>query len=202
MLDAGAVWSQTILLSDDLKGLSLYLIGMMGSGKTTVGRMLAEQLQYHFFDTDALIEQTTQQSISEIFATSGEANFRTLESQVLSELSAYKRLVIATGGGIVLQQMNWSYLRHGLIIWLDVPIDQLFDRLAEDTTRPLLQDPDPKQKLQTILEQRQSLYAQADLRIPVSIGESPEQVITHILSAIPTVLRADLNASTSHDSLN
>jgi shikimate kinase len=177
---------------DRLEGLNLYLIGMMGAGKTTVGKELATRLNYRFFDTDTVIEQSTGQSITEVFATSGEAAFRQVESQVLAELSSYTRLVIATGGGIVLQQMNWSYLRYGLIVWLDVPVDALYDRLKTDTSRPLLQQANPKQTLETLLIQRQPLYAQADLHIRITPGEMPGQICDRILQAIPGVLKPKL----------
>lgn len=179
-------------LPGKLKGLNLYLIGMMGAGKSTVGQLLATQLGYHFFDTDTVIEQAAGRSISEIFATAGEAGFRDLETQVLAELSTYKNLVIATGGGIVLKQMNWSYLRHGLIIWLDVPAAQLYNRLKGDATRPLLQVPDPKQHLQMLLEKRRSLYAQADIQLTDDTNASPEQITLRILEKIPTVLKPEL----------
>lgn len=172
-----------------LKGLNLYLIGMMGSGKSTVGKVLADRLSYRFFDTDTVIEQAAEQSITEIFATLGETSFRELETQVLAELSAYTKLVIATGGGIVLQQRNWSHLRDGLVIWLNVPLDQLYDRLKGDTARPLLQGEHPEEKLKSILEQRQGLYAQADLCITTYARESPEQLATRILEQIPSVLK-------------
>lgn len=172
-----------------LKGLNLYLIGMMGSGKSTVGKILADRLNYHFFDTDTVIEQAAAQSITEIFATLGETSFRELETQVLAELSAYTKLVIATGGGIVLQQRNWSHLRDGLVVWLNVPLEQLYDRLKGDTVRPLLQGDHSEAKLKSILEQRQALYAQADLCITTYAGESPEQLATRILEQIPSVLK-------------
>ncbi|HEY9847630.1 MAG TPA: shikimate kinase, partial [Candidatus Caenarcaniphilales bacterium] len=121
----------------NLRGVNLYLIGMMGAGKTTIGHLLATELNYHFFDTDALVEQLTGQSVAQLFATLGEPAFRQLESQVLAELAAYKNLVIATGGGVVLTPMNWSYLRHGVVAWLDVPVEQLYRRLKTDSTRPL-----------------------------------------------------------------
>jgi shikimate kinase len=173
-----------------LKGLNLYLVGMMGVGKTTIGKLLAQTLNYRFFDTDALISKITQQSINEIFNSAGEPAFREIESQVLAELSAYTYLVVATGGGIILKRENWSYLHHGMIVWLDVPVDLLMLRLQHDTTRPLLRDPDPAGKLQSLLNQRQSLYAQADVRISVSAGETPEQVATRVLEEIPKRLKS------------
>lgn len=178
-------------LRDRLQGTNLYLIGMMGAGKSTVGQVIAKTLGYRFFDTDTVIEQATGQSIREIFASMGESEFRQLETQVLAELSAYTRLVVATGGGIVSQQKNWSYLRHGLVIWLNVPIEVLFQRLKKDTTRPLLQTDDPLAKLQLLLQERRSLYAQADIEMPVSAGESAEQVADRILLTIPSVLRPE-----------
>jgi shikimate kinase len=177
------------MTNDLLKGVNLYLIGMMGAGKTTVGQLLAQHLNYRFLDTDTVIEQAAGDTITKIFAEVGEAAFRQLESQVLSQVCAVTNLVIATGGGIVINQENWSYLHHGLIVWLDVPVDVLYTRLAEDTTRPLLQDPDPKAKLKFLIEQRQPRYAQADVQITVSEGETPEQIATRILEKIPSVLK-------------
>nr|WP_290222002.1 shikimate kinase [Trichocoleus desertorum] len=171
-----------------LKGVNLYLVGMMGSGKTTVGRLLAKELGYHFFDTDAVIEQSQKKSINEIFAEAGEAAFRDLETEVLAQLSSCVRLAIATGGGIVLKRKNWSYLRHGLIVWLDAPVELLYARLQNDATRPLLRESDVSAKLQSLLEQRQSLYGQADLRISLQPGETPEQIASRVIAEIPTVL--------------
>ncbi len=172
-----------------LKGVNLYLVGMMGAGKTTIGRLLAAGLGYGFVDTDAVIEQLTHRSISQIFAEQGEAEFRQIETKVLSEVCAYTNLAIATGGGIVMRSENWSYLHHGLIVWLDVPVEQIYTRLAADHTRPLLQDADPLEKLRSLLEKRRSLYAQADLRIIPSPQETPEEIATRVLEEIPTVLK-------------
>jgi shikimate kinase len=179
-----------------LKGVNLYLIGMMGAGKTTVGRELAKQLSYRFLDADNVIEETTKQTINQLFALEGEAGFRQIESDVLAQICAFTKLVISTGGGVILQQKNWSYLRHGLIVWLDVPVELLYTRLAEDTTRPLLQDVDLKQKLRSLLEQRQSLYNQADLRISISEEETPTKTATRVLEAIPTVLKQATDVET------
>lgn len=175
---------------DQLQGMNLYLIGMMGCGKTTTGQRLAQALNYRFLDTDAVVTQVTHQSITEIFDQMGEAGFRDLESRVLSQVSAYQRSVVATGGGIVLRRENWGYLRQGLILWLDVPVEQLYQRLQQDTTRPLLQDPDPLGKLKTLLGKRRSLYAAADLRLEIQSGMAPETIVNQILMMIPTALKA------------
>ncbi|KYC40139.1 shikimate kinase [Scytonema hofmannii PCC 7110] len=173
-----------------LKGVNLYLVGMMGAGKSTVGQILAQHLGYGFVDTDSVIEKAAGgRSITQLFEDEGEVGFRQLETQVLAQVCAFTKLAIATGGGIVIKQENWSYLHHGLIVWLDVPVEILYARLAEDTTRPLLQDNDPKGKLRSLLEQRQHLYSQADLRITVSEGETPEQIATRVLDEIPGVLK-------------
>ncbi|MCC5647257.1 shikimate kinase [Nostoc sp. CHAB 5824] len=176
-------------MSSLLKGVNLYLIGMMGVGKTTVGRLLAKELGYRFVDTDNVIAQVTGKSINQLFAEVGEAGFRQLESDVLSQVCAITKLTIATGGGIVLRRENWGYLHHGLIVWLDAPVELIYSRLAEDTTRPLLQDVDPKGKLRSLLEQRTPLYSQADLHITVGEGDMPEDIAKRILEAIPSVLK-------------
>lgn len=172
-----------------LQGVSIYLIGMMGTGKTTVGEKLAHRLNYRFLDLDSLIEKVTGESIKDIFAHSGEATFRDIETQVLAATSAYTRTVVATGGGIVLKQMNWSYLRHGLIIWLDAPIGVLLSRLMSDSTRPLLQVDDPSFALQNILKERLPLYQQADLRILQELQQTSDEVVEEIIQQIPSILK-------------
>lgn len=176
----------------DFKKVNLYLIGMMGAGKSTLGKLLAQELGYRFLDTDAVIEAVAGQPVTEIFATSGEAAFRALETQVLGQAAAYQQMAIATGGGIILQRQNWSYLRHGIVIWLDVPLDQLHTRLQGDSTRPILQSVDLQQKLQTLLEQRQHLYAQADVRVVVGAEESPQQLAIRVLEEIQKSLKPEV----------
>ena len=172
-----------------LQGINLYLIGMMGAGKTTVGRLLASELGYRFLDTDEVITASAKRSINQIFAEDGEAEFRQLESNVLSQISTYTKLTVATGGGIVLKRQNWSYLHQGLIVWLDASAELLYNRLKEDTTRPLLQDSNPLLKLRNILEQRESLYALADLRITLTESETPEEIAKRVITEIPSVLK-------------
>ncbi|MDJ0590270.1 MAG: shikimate kinase [Pleurocapsa sp. MO_226.B13] len=171
-------------MSNILKGLNIYLIGMMGSGKTTVGQEIAKELNYRFFDTDAIVEAIAKKPISEIFQQEGEAYFRDLETKVLAELSTYTRSVISTGGGIIQQQINWSYLRQGLIVWLNVELEILKKRIARDETRPLAD------KLESLLKTRLPLYAQADLAIATKAEQTPSEISTQIIEAIPTVIKS------------
>ncbi len=176
-------------LKQRLGGRSLYLVGMMGSGKTSTGRPLAERLGYGFVDADAVIEQAAGCSIPEIFERDGEAGFRKLESQVLSAISQRHSLVVATGGGVVTQQENWGLLHSGIVIWLDVVPEQLIQRLRADTTvRPLLQTADPDAALNALLNQRRPLYAEADLTVVIN-EENPETVADGILQLLPTLLK-------------
>jgi shikimate kinase len=174
----------------DLQGLNVYLIGMMGAGKSTIGKLLAERLGYQFFDTDTTIEQLAQQPITEIFQTVGEKEFRQLETQVLAEISAYTRLVVATGGGITIKLENWNHLQQGLVVWLDASVDTLVERLNEDTSRPILNTPgDLHSKLEEILAARRDRYAASDLRIPITSNLQPIEIVEQIVATIPTVLK-------------
>lgn len=169
-----------------LQGLNIYLIGMMGSGKTTVGQHLAQSMNYRFIDTDRTIEAIAKKPIPAIFEQSGETSFRELETQVLGELSVYTRTVISTGGGIIQEQMNWSYLRHGLVVWLDVDLEILKKRVAQDQNRPLAD------KLESLLNQRRPLYAQADLQVSPGLEQSPQEVAAQIEQLIPSVLKSQV----------
>ena len=176
-------------LKQRLGGRSLYLVGMMGSGKTSTGRPLAEQLGYGFVDADAVIEQAAGCSIPEIFERDGEAGFRALESQVLNAISQRHSLVVATGGGVVTQQENWGLLHSGIVIWLDVVPGQLMQRLnADSTVRPLLQTDDPDAALNALLNQRRPLYAEADLTVVID-QETPAAVAAGILQLLPSLLK-------------
>ena len=179
----------TPTLKQRLAGRSLYLVGMMGSGKTSTGRPLAERLGYGFVDADAVIEQAAGCSIPEIFERDGEAGFRSLESQVLSAISQRHSLVVATGGGVVTQPENWGLLHSGIVIWLDVVPEQLLQRLkADSTVRPLLQTADPEVALNTLLNERRPLYAEADLTVVIN-DETPEAVADGILQLVPSLLK-------------
>ena len=179
----------TPTLKQRLGGRSLYLVGMMGSGKTSTGRPLAERLGYGFVDADAVIEQAAGCSIPEIFERDGEAGFRSLESQVLNAISQRHSLVVATGGGVVTRPENWGLLHSGIVIWLDVVSDQLLQRLkADSTVRPLLQTNDPEVALNALLNERRPLYAEADLTVVIN-DETPDTVADGILQLLPGLLK-------------
>jgi shikimate kinase len=179
----------TPTLKQRLGGRSLYLVGMMGSGKTSTGRPLAERLGYGFVDADAVIEQAAGCSIPEIFQRDGEAGFRSLESQVLNAISQRHSLVVATGGGVVTQPENWGVLHSGIVIWLDVVPDQLMQRLkADSTVRPLLQTADPEADLNALLNERRPLYGEADLTVVIN-DETPNAVADGILQLLPSLLK-------------
>ena len=178
----------TPTLKQRLGGRSIYLIGMMGSGKTSTGRPLAERLGYGFVDADAVIEQAAGCSIAEIFQRDGEPEFRALEKQVLNSISQRHSLVVATGGGVVTQKENWGLLHSGIVVWLDVIQEQLLKRLHADTTvRPLLQTVDPEAALNELLAERKALYAEADLTVVIN-DEPPEAVADGIVQLLPGLL--------------
>ena len=146
---------------------NVVLIGLMGCGKSTVGRMVASQLGFQFADTDQLIVAAAGRTIPQIFETEGEEGFRRHESAILRSLLGRDGWVIATGGGIVTQPRNCPLLRYlGYIAWLDASVDTLHRRTSGNRDRPLLREGDPKTKLQSLMDARRPLYkGLADLRI-------------------------------------
>jgi shikimate kinase len=140
---------------------SLFLIGPMGAGKTTIGRQLAKQLGRTFYDSDKVIEERTGASIPLIFELEKEAGFRKRESAVIDELTQYQNIILATGGGAVLDPKNREHLAtRGHVIYLFAPVEYLLQRTSRDSNRPLLQTEDPRKKLQELMEIRDPLYRQ------------------------------------------
>jgi shikimate kinase len=176
-------------LARRLEGLNLYLVGMMGTGKSAVGRPLAAALGYRFLDADTSVERVAGRSIPDLFAEVGEPGFRDLETAVLGQIASWHSLVVATGGGVVTRPENWGHMQQGVVVWLDAPPELLLSRLAADPSpRPLLQTADPESQLTSLLSQRQRLYAQADLHIRQA-GEPIEQVAEAVLAQLPTILK-------------
>ena len=176
-------------LARRLEGLNLYLVGMMGTGKSAVGRPLAAALGYRFLDADTSVERVAGRSIPDLFAEVSEPGFRDLETAVLGQIASWHSLVVATGGGVVTRPENWGHMQQGVVVWLDAPPELLLSRLAADPSpRPLLQTADPESQLSSLLSQRQRLYAQADLHIRQA-GEPIEQVAEAVLAQLPTILK-------------
>nr|APX52960.1 shikimate kinase [Convolvulus arvensis] len=157
-----------------LSGRCIYLVGMMGSGKTTVGRIMAEALGYSFFDCDTLIEQAVGgTTVAEIFKLHGEGFFRENETEVLRKLSLMREIVVSTGGGAVVRPINWKYMHKGISVWLDVPVDALARRISAVGTqsRPLLHNESGDmyaktlKRLSTLLDEREDAYANAKARV-------------------------------------
>ncbi len=138
---------------------NIVLIGFMGTGKTSVGHLLAQQLDLAFIDMDALIEEREKRPITEIFATDGEPYFRAVERGLVQELSGQEGLVVGTGGGVVLNPDNINdFEASGLVVCLQATPEIILDRVMHDTTRPLLNGDDKMIKILGILEKRQALY--------------------------------------------
>lgn len=145
---------------------NIVLIGLMGSGKTTLGKALAEKSGMEFVDTDALIIQRAGKPISEIFAEDGEGVFRDYETEVIKEISQKRNAVISTGGGAVLRDENVENLKFsGILFFLKATPEALYERVKNDTARPLLRGDDPVNILRSILAARAMFYEQADYTI-------------------------------------
>ncbi len=178
------------LLRKTLGGRNLYLIGMMGSGKSQTGPHLAKELSYGFVDADQVLEQACGQNISQIFEKDGEKGFRIVESQVLVAIGQRHSLVVATGGGVVTKSENWGVLHQGIVIWIDPGIDRLFQRLQSDPgDRPLFLKQNPLGEFEALSKARKKFYVEADLHLKVG-DENPEQVAKQIVQNLPSILNS------------
>ncbi len=161
---------------------NIILIGPMGAGKTSVGKQLARSLNMTFYDSDHEIEKRTGVNIPTIFEFEGEPGFREREHNVLLELVSLPNIVLATGGGAVLRPENRSALKdHGVVVYLQAPVEMLYKRTARDRNRPLLQTEDPKGKIKEILAIRDPLYRQTAAFTVDTNGLTVRQVVKKIL---------------------
>lgn len=160
---------------------SIFLIGFMGSGKTTVGRLLAERLGYPFVDLDEHIVQYAGKPVTQIFTEDGEAAFRLIETTLLSQIARQGRAVVSVGGGAFVSQANREIIHaNGVSVWLDCPFEIILKRLEGTSDRPLYQS---REQLQALWESRQSSYAQAMIRVQTH-GASPHEVVEAIIRCI------------------
>ncbi|XP_023545194.1 shikimate kinase 1, chloroplastic-like [Cucurbita pepo subsp. pepo] len=200
-----------------LNGRCIYLVGMMGSGKTTIGKILSKELSYTFSDSDTLVEQEVGgTSVAEIFKLHGEGFFRDKETEVLRKLSLMHGFVISTGGGIVVRPINWKYMQKGISIWLDVPLEALAKRIAAVgiDSRPLLHHESGNaytkafRRLSILQEERGDAYTNANAKVclgslAAKLGFSdvcnltPADIALEALVQIQTFLEQEDGYSTS-----
>ena len=160
---------------------NIALIGFMGTGKSSVGRMIADHLHFTFLDTDELIESRAGKSISAIFSDDGEAAFRKMEATVVAELASRKRTVISTGGGVAVGPGNLESLReHALVVCLWASPEKIWERVRGQTHRPLLREADPLAKIRELLAVREPFYKKADVLLNTEL-RSVREVVQQVL---------------------
>lgn len=167
-----------------MKKSNIVLVGFMGAGKTVTAKMLAQQLGFDSASTDEYIVEQEGRSINAIFESDGEAYFRDIETQAVRDLSGKTRLVIDCGGGVVLRQENMDALKeNGTVIYLRTSPDVIYERVKNQTHRPLLNVPDPLQRIKDILKQRARYYAQADCEV-LTDGKTAQEVAQGIVNIV------------------
>jgi len=171
---------------------TVVLVGMMGSGKTAIGRALATALDVPFLDSDAAIEEAAALSIAEIFARDGETFFRAREAEVIDRLLSGPPAILSTGGGAFLAEKNRAVIaKKGVAVWLNADLHTLWERVRHKNTRPLLRTANPFATLSELMDVRTPIYAQASVHVPIAPTSSIEettQTVLDILAKDPTIL--------------
>ena len=163
---------------------NLVLIGLMGAGKSAIGRMTAQALGVPFVDSDHEIERVSRMSITDLFAAYGEAEFRALETRVIKRLLRSGPRVVSTGGGAYINENTRRHIkRGGLTVWLKADLDVLWERVNKRDTRPLLKTENPRQTLENLMNARYPIYAEADLTV-MSRDVKKETMVEEVLTAI------------------
>ena len=163
--------------------MNIFIVGPMGSGKSTVGKIISDEMFLNFFDTDEEIESRTGASIDWIFDLEGEAGFRKRETDILNEMVEKNSIVLSTGGGIILSDANRELLSsRGTVFYLSTPIPTQVERTAKDKDRPLLKDGDPKEILTKLHDERENLYEMVSDYIVDTENKSSNQVASEIIS--------------------
>lgn len=160
------------------------LIGMMGAGKTTIGRRLAPRLGVPFFDADEEIERAAGMTVSDLFASHGEESFRRGEAQVIARLLTGPPHILATGGGAILNPQTRALIKtHGISVWLRADIDTIYKRAIRRPTRPLLRNEDPRGTLARLLAEREVFYREADIIVDSCVGPH-DRTVDAVLEAL------------------
>lgn len=164
-----------------LEQKNIFLVGFMGAGKSTVGKILATEIGYGYYDADKFIEEQAGTTITQIFSEHGEPYFRDLESESLESLAKKEKIVVATGGGVVQRNRNWDAMKqNGISIYLRASVETIWERIKTDTTRPLLQVDDPVATATELLNKRTPMYERADFIIDtdnLSLRQVADEVI-------------------------
>lgn len=187
--DTSARSQRAKALVERLGGRPLVLVGMMGAGKTTVGRRIAARLGRRFLDSDEEIEKAAQMTIPEIFAQRGEPEFRTGETRVIQRLLKETDLVLATGGGAFVNLDTRALVKSDAVsVWLKADVDVLFERVSRRSNRPLLKTANPRATLEKLVEDRYPIYAEADVTV-LSRDVPQDSVAADVISALLHHLR-------------
>lgn len=167
---------------------NIILVGLMGAGKSTIGKQLARRLKLEFFDSDRYLEEKTGVSIPTIFSIEGESGFRDREEEVIAELTTKQGIILATGGGSILREANRQRLmQSGVVIYLKASPEQLYERIKHDTTRPLMQTAHPLQTLRDLLKTREPFYIEVADLIILSGRQRLSAVLRDIQTKLPLV---------------
>ena len=170
-----------------LAGRNLILVGLMGAGKSAIGKLVAAQLGLPYIDTDHEIESAAQMSIADIFAAYGEPEFRALETRVIERVLAEGPAIVSTGGGAFINPVNRELIASsGLSLWLKADLETLWDRVKRRQTRPLLKTENPKQTLKDLMDKRYPVYAKADVTVH-SRNVRKEAVMRDVLKALAAI---------------
>jgi shikimate kinase len=171
-----------------LDGRSVVLVGLMGSGKSTIGRKLAQVIDLEFFDSDTEIENASRMSVKDLFAVYGEPEFRALEQRVMLRLMEDGPRIISTGGGAFINpEVREAVLKGGIAVWLDADIDVLMERVGRRETRPLLNNDDPEATMRALMESRYPTYAEAQIRV-MSRNERKDIMVGEVIEALRVYL--------------
>jgi shikimate kinase len=180
---------------------SIFLVGMMGAGKTSVGRVLAKRLNKAFYDSDQVIEERTGVKVAVIFEIEGEAGFRQRESAIVDELTQLQDIVLATGGGAILGEGNRERLKtRGTVVYLRASVKDLLNRTRHDKNRPLLQTADPRARLDELFELRDPLYRQVAHLIVDTGSQSLSTLVNRLHLQLQA--RADGVSAIDHETID